>query len=206
MSKSERFWDKTASKYDQIEMKDAQTYQNVINRTKKYLKSCDIVMDFGCGTGIIANEIAEDVQELHAIDISANMIEIAGKKAYDRSIANISYVHTTIFDERYKEGSFDAILAFHILHLLENEQVVLQRINELLKPGALLISATPCMGEKRILKGLLSVAGKVGLMPAIQAFKINDLVDAFKRGGFSIVETDCLNPRSQEYFIVARKN
>ncbi|MFF2889306.1 class I SAM-dependent methyltransferase [Paenibacillus sp. NPDC057967] len=206
MSKSERFWDKTASKYDQIEMKDTQTYQNIVNRTKKHLKSSDIVMDYGCGTGLIANEIAENVQELHAIDISANMIEIAEKKASDRSIANISYAHTTIFDERYKKGSFDAILAFHILHLLEDEQVVLHRINELLKPGALLISATPCVGEKRVLKSLLSVAGKVGLMPAIQAFKINDLAEAIKKGSFSIMETDCLNPRTQEYFSVARKN
>lgn len=205
MSKSERFWDKTASKYDQIEMKDAQTYNNIINRTKTYLQSSDIVMDYGCGTGLIANEVAGSVKGLHANDISANMIRIAEKKARDRNIANISYTHTTIFDERYKKGSFDAILAFHVLHLLEDEGAVLQRINELLKPGALFISATPCVGEKRFLKGLLSAAGKVGLMPIIHAFQINQLIDAIKKGDFSIVETDCLNPSSQEYFIVARK-
>jgi len=187
-------------------MKDAQTYNNIINRTKTYLQSSDIVMDYGCGTGLIANEIADNVKGLHANDISANMIRIADKKARDRNIANISYTHTTIFDERYKKDSFDAILAFHVLHLLEDEGAVLQRINELLKPGALFISATPCAGEKRFLKGLLSVAGKVGLMPAIQAFQINQLVDAIKKGSFSIVETDCLNPSSQEYFIVARKD
>ncbi|WP_165867574.1 class I SAM-dependent methyltransferase [Paenibacillus pinisoli] len=205
MSKSERFWDKTASKYDQIEMKDAQIYNTIINRTKTYLKPSDIVMDYGCGTGLIANEIADSVQVLHAIDLSANMVEIAGKKALERSIANISYAHTTIFDERYKKGSFDAILAFHILHLLEDEGAELQRIHELLKPGALFISATPCVGEKRLLKGLLSVAGKAGLMPAIQAFKSSQLVENMKKANFSLMEADCLNLSSQEYFIVARK-
>ncbi|NEW06798.1 methyltransferase domain-containing protein [Paenibacillus sp. SYP-B3998] len=59
-------------------------------------------------------------------------------------MANINYAHSTIFDERYKKGSFDVILVFHVLHLLEDEHIVLQRINELLKPGGLLISATPC--------------------------------------------------------------
>lgn len=42
MNKSESFWDKTASKYDQLEMKDEQTYINIIKRTKTHLKISDI--------------------------------------------------------------------------------------------------------------------------------------------------------------------
>lgn len=80
MNASERFWDKTASQYDQIEMKDEQTYINIIKRTKTHLKISSIVLDFGCGTGLIANEIAEYVKGIHAIDISSNMIAIAEKR------------------------------------------------------------------------------------------------------------------------------
>lgn len=206
MNKSERFWDKTASKYDQVEMKDEQTYLNIIDRTKTHLTTSDMVLDYGCGTGWIANEIAEYVKGIHAVDISSKMIEIADKKAKERNLANISYVHSTIFDERYKKGSFDVILVFHVLHLLEDEHIVLQRMNDLLKPEGLLISATPCVGEKIFLKSLLSFAGKVGLLPSIRSFKIRHLVDAIEKGNFSIVETDCLKKSSQEYFIVARKN
>lgn len=205
MSKPESFWDKTASRYDQLEMKDEQTYINIIKRTKTHLKVSDIVMDYGCGTGLISNEIAEYVKGIHAVDISSNMIGIAEKKAKERNIANINYAHSTIFDERYKNGSFDVILAFHVLHLAEDVHIVLQRINELLKPGGLLISATPCMGEKIFLRYLLSFAGRVGLTPNIRSFKIRHLVVAIEEGNFSIVETDCLKKSSQEYFIVARK-
>ncbi|RXZ80727.1 class I SAM-dependent methyltransferase [Paenibacillaceae bacterium] len=206
MNKSEHFWDKTASKYDQVEMKDEQTYLNIIQRTQKHLKLSDIVLDFGCGTGLISNEIAQYVKEIHAIDISSNMIEIADKKAKERNIANISYAHSTIFDERVKKGSFDVILVIHVLHLLEDEHIVLQRINELLKPGGLLISATPCVGEKIFLRNLLFFAGRVGLVPTIKSFKVRNLVDTIEKGNFSIVESDCLKKSSQEYFIVARKN
>jgi len=205
MNKSERFWDKTASQYDQIEMKDEQTYLQIIPRTKTHLEISNVVLDFGCGTGLISNEIAEDVKEIHAIDISSNMIVIAEKKAKERNIANINYAHATIFDERYKKGSFEVILAFHVLHLLEDEHFVLQRMNELLKPGGLLISATPCVGEKIFLRNLLFFAGRVGLVPNIRSFKIRNLVDIIEKGNFSIVETDCLKKSSQEYFIVARK-
>jgi len=205
MDKSERFWDKTARQYDQVEMKDEQTYLQLIQRTKTHLKLTDTVLDFGCGTGLISNEITEDVQAIHAIDISSNMIAIAQQKAKERNIPNINYAHATIFDERLKTGSFDVILACHVFHLLENEHIVLQRMNELLKPGGLLISATPCVGEKMLLRSLLSFAGRVGLVPTIKAFKICHLVNTIEKGNFSIVETDCLKKSSQEYFIVARK-
>ncbi|RAV23388.1 class I SAM-dependent methyltransferase [Paenibacillus contaminans] len=205
MKKSERFWDKTASKYDQVEMKDEQTYINIIKRTKTHLNMSDIVLDYGCGTGLIANEIAEYVKEIHAIDISSNMIEIAEKKAKERNIANISYAHSTIFDERFKKGSLDVILVFHVLHLLEDEHIVLRRMNELLKPGGLLISATPCIGEKLFLKSLLFLAGKVGLVPYTKSFKMRYLVDTIGESDFTNVESDCLKKSSQEYFIVARK-
>ncbi|MFD2170550.1 class I SAM-dependent methyltransferase [Tumebacillus lipolyticus] len=205
MNKPESFWDKTASKYDQLEKKDEQTYLQIIQRTKMHLKLSNVVLDYGCGTGLISNEIIEDVKEIHAIDISSNMIAIAEKKAKERNIANINYSHATIFDERYKKGSFDVILAFHVLHLLEDEHIVLQRMNELLKPEGLLISATPCVGEKIVLRNFLNFAGRVGLVPNIRSFKILNLVDTIEKGNFSIVETECLKKSSQEYFVVARK-
>ncbi len=154
---------------------------------------------------MVSNEIADDVKVIHAIDISSNMIGIAVKKAEERDIKNIDYAQSTIFDVRNKSGSFDVILAFYVLHLLEDEHLVIQRINELLKPGGLFISATPCVGEKIFLRNLLFLAGSVGLVPNIRAFKICNLVKTIDEGNFSIVETDCFKKSSQEYFIVARK-
>lgn len=83
--------------------------------------------------------------------------------------------------------------------------MVIQRINELLRPGGLLISATPCMGEKIFLRNLLFFASRVSLVPNIRSFKISKLVHIIEEGNFSIVETDCLKKSSQEYFIIARK-
>ncbi|WP_275671656.1 class I SAM-dependent methyltransferase [Paenibacillus ginsengarvi] len=185
--------------------KDEQTYNRIIQKTKAYLNVSNTVMDYGCGTGLIAIELAEHVKAIHAIDTSSSMIEMADKKAKERNIANITCAHTAIMDTRYEAGSFDVILAFHVLHLLEDEHTALHRINELLKPGGLLISATPCMGEKKALSILLSLAGRVGLVPNIKSFQIRSLIDTMEKGDFSIVESVCLNESSQEYFIVARK-
>jgi 2-polyprenyl-3-methyl-5-hydroxy-6-metoxy-1,4-benzoquinol methylase len=61
---------------------------------------------------------------------------------------NVDFAQTNLFDERYTKESFDVILAFNILHFLEDHRQALQRITELLKPGGLCISLTPCLREK----------------------------------------------------------
>ena len=205
MNKSEKFWDKSASKFDQEGKKDEQTYIKIIDRTKKYLKTSDAVLDFGCGTGLISNEIAGSVKLIHAIDISSKMIEIAKNKADDRKIQNIDYTHSTIFDEKYKCGSFDIILAFYILHLVQDIQNTIQRINDLLKPGGLVISVIPCFKEKIFLSISLTLLSKIGLAPDIKSFKAKELEDLIGNANFQTIENESLHQSVPQYFIVAKK-
>lgn len=202
---SEKFWDKMAGAYDNAEKADTPVNLRVIEKTKRFLKRNDSVLDFGCGTGLIANELASNVKAIHAIDISSKMVEIAKKNSDDRKITNIEYLHATIFDERLRENSFDAVTAFYVLHLLEDTNLALQRIYSLLKPGGLFISATPCMAGKPFLNFLFKLTGKIGLTPKFTAFNISQLNDLIGNK-FEILETEFLTQRGQQYFIVARKN
>jgi 2-polyprenyl-3-methyl-5-hydroxy-6-metoxy-1,4-benzoquinol methylase len=203
--KAEKFWDRTADYYDQEEKKDEWSYRKFIEKAKNYLKESDIVLDFGCGTGQVCNEIADDVEMIYAIDISSKMIDIARSRAAQRKIHNINYVYTTIFEERFKGDSFDAIMVFNVLHLLDNSQWVIQRLYELLKPGGYIISATPCMGEKPLLNSLFSIGSRIGITPEIKSFKTCELDNIFIQGNFEIIETDCLKKNSPHYLLIAKK-
>jgi 2-polyprenyl-3-methyl-5-hydroxy-6-metoxy-1,4-benzoquinol methylase len=205
MNKAEKFWDRAANTYDQEEKKDQLTYLKIIEKTRKHLKKNDIVLDFGCGTGLVSNEIANDVKFIHAIDISSKMVAIAKEKAAERNIENVSYSQSTLFDKQLRKGSYDVITAFYILHLIEDNQKVIQRIHELLKPGGLLISATPCVGEKPILSSLFSFAGKIGIIPTIKSFKRFELENSITNENFEIFETEFLHQSSSQYFIAAKK-
>jgi len=204
MNKSEKFWDRMAKYLDQVERKDETTNIKIIDKTKKYLKISDTVLDYGCGTGTAAIEIAGSVKTVTGIDISSKMIEAAKGKTVERKVNNIDFVQTTIFDEKLKPGSFDVILCFNLLHLVEDKPNVMRRINELLKPGGLIISATPCI-KGTFLGVLLSLVSKIGFIPPITSFKISELEDLMIDGNFEIVETECLHKSGQLYFIVAKK-
>ena len=205
MKKPEKFWNRIANNFDKLESKDKPTYMNIINKTRNYLKVSDIVLDFGCGTGLISLEIAGSVKMVHGVDISSKMIEVSNRKAVERKIHNVENVCSTIFDERYKSGSFDVILAFYILHLLEEPQKVLQRIYELLKPDGFFISALPCLKEKPIFYNMLSFGGKIGIIPKIISFGISELESTFIKENFKIIEKECLNQNLKQYFIAAKK-
>ncbi|WP_292352624.1 hypothetical protein [Methanomethylovorans sp. PtaU1.Bin093] len=71
---------------------------------------------------------------------------------------------------------------------MEDTPKVIQRINKLLKPGGLFLSATPCM-RGAFLGVLLSPVSKIGLIPQITSFKITELEDSIANRYFEIVET-----------------
>lgn len=206
MSKSEKFWDKRAIEYDRNEKKWEQTYNKALENTKRYLKNSDVVLDYGCGSGILTIQLANLVKEIHALDISSKNIEAAEQRTKGNKVDNISYTQTTIFNDRYKKESFDVILAFNILHLLEDTPKAVRRINELLKPGGLFISETASLGEtKSFFRFLIAFLSKMKLLPHVVALKFSELEEMISKDDFQIVETEILGQSMQTYFVVAKK-
>ena len=205
-NKAAKFWDKVAANYDKEERKDQKIYDQILQKTKIQLKPSDTVLDFGCGTGFISIEIASSVSIVHAIDLSGKMIEFAKLKATTVKLPNIEYRQITIFDNKLSKGAFDIILAFYILHLVEDIPVVIQRIKELLKPGGIFISATPCMGEKPLLNSLFSISAKIGILPEIRSFKRYELEQLLTAANLEIAESEKLATTSNQYLIMAQNN
>jgi len=208
--KSETMWDQLAKNWDAPDVSLGENDHKIIEMTKKHLNPSSVVLDYGCATGSIALEIASMAKEVYGIDISSNMIEIAKSKADERNIKNIGFARTAIFDESLKEGTFDVILSLSILHLVENPTQVVGRIKQLLKPGGVFISATPCLGEKTFVSVLMNipifVLSKMGLIPSIIFFSGSGLTATITNEGFQIVEQEDLSVRPlRECFIVARK-
>ena len=206
MSKSEKFWDKSAKEYEYKEIKWEEIYNKAVENTKKHLNKDDVVLDFACGAGVITVQLAEQVKEVHAIDISSRMLEAAKRIAAEREVDNIDFAKTTIYDDRYKMELFDVITAFNIIHLLEDLEEILQRIYRLLRPGGLFISETPCLAEKKsFLNGLIKLMSKLRIAPYLNSLKFSDLEKFLIENGFQIIENEDLDQKRTNYFIVAKK-
>ena len=147
----EKFWNLIASKYAASPISDIAAYQNKIKKLKSYLSPEYHVLDIGCGTGTQCDDLANNVKQVTGIDISRKLLAIAEQRKTKRKIENVEFIQTTVFDERFKPGSFDVVMAFYVLHFFEDIDAAVKRIHALLKPDGLFISETACLGGKSII-------------------------------------------------------
>ncbi len=204
MQKTERFWDRLADQFDNAEKGFEQP---PVDRVRKYLRNSDVVLDYGCATGTVAIEIAPAVKAVIGIDISSKMIEAANTKKAHSKFTNVEFKQSTIFDPQLSRDSFDVLLAFNILHLIDDLPAAMQRINELMKPGGLMISVTSCAGEKKsILNGMLSLLIKLGIIPRMNFFTIPELKATITLGDLQIIEAEQLEHGVANMFIVSKKS
>ena len=211
MSKSKAFWDKSADNYDKTEERFEHIHHTSRESAKEHLEANDVVLDYGCGTGTTACELASHVGEIRAIDISPRMIELSQAKAASLGVENVHLGVGDIFDDGYEASSFDAILAFNMLHTVPDPQRVVERAHELLKPGATFISVTPCLASKmspvvRLQIQLARVLGKVGIIPIpIRRLQPPDLDELVFGDLFELIEAKEIYAGALSYFVVARK-
>ena len=207
--KSEQFWHMNAKNMDAFAenagLKKFEAGRN--EKLEKYLPGSDRILDYGCGTGTLSLRFAGKVKEIHGIDFASGMIEIAQRKAAEAGVDNARFLQATIFDPRLEKGSYDAALAWGILHLVDDRERVVKRIYELLKPEGLVVSATECMGEKKTpITSLLSFLMKIGIFPiSLKYFTVAELEESFTGAGFRIIEKEIMGDNPVSCFIAARK-
>ena len=133
---------------------------------------------------------------------------MAKRKAAESRTENAGFMQATIFDPRLENGSFDVVLAWGILHLVDDRPDVIKKIQELLKPGGLLVSATECMAEKKSsITSLLSFLMKIGIFPiSLKFFTIAELEASVTRAGLQIVEKEIMADNPVSCFIAAKKD
>ena len=212
MNKAQKFWDVQAKRFDENDKQFEYANQELITRTKEYLNTNDNVLDFGCATGTKTLKLADGVKHIHGLDFSAAMISEALKKRDELNVTNVSFSQGLIFNNDLEKSSFDKIIAYSIIHLLEESEKVLHRIHELLKPGGLFISETACFKDKMDFKTRLEVSAylflkRFGIFPLhLNMFKACDLEQLIKSLNFKIVKAESLFYNGMTIsFIVAEK-
>ena len=201
MNKSEKFFDKVSSK---SKPEPDITASKIIDSSIAYLEKGNYVLDFGCGSGAITNKIAKEARAIDAIDISSGMLDFAKDQAEKSSISNVDYIQASIFDERFDNNKYDVILAFNVLHYIDDMPRLINRIHTLLKPNGVFISSTACLKERRSLIGyLVMLLGKIGIIPKIYFYKSNELEALIMNENFGIIKSEKLS-NLPEYFIVTR--
>lgn len=205
MGSSPRFWDRIAKRYSKTPVADEASYQKKLQITRSYLRPDMEVLEFGCGTGSTAINHSPYVGNIHAIDISSKMIEIAQEKADEGNVSNVTFEQSTIEGVSVPDQSLDAVLGLSILHLLEDKEGAIEKVHRMLKPGGVFVTSTTCLGDSLKFFKLIAPVGKMfGLMPLLKVFTTRELVASLTDAGFEI-DHQWQPGKGKAVFIVAKK-
>lgn len=210
MSKSAKFWDKAAVKYAKDSIKDVESYEFGLERVRAQLTPEMTALEIGCGTGMTAQKLAPHVDSYLATDISAGMIAQGEIRQKAQPVAGLGFQALPDGLAPLSDGSYDAVLAFNLLHLVPDLDAELAQIHRVLKPGGLFISKTICQPLKfapMFKFQMLMAQGYMMLNPGltVNIGTVAALDRAVQRAGFEIVETGNFPAHPPRRFIVGRK-
>ncbi|MBQ9037907.1 MAG: methyltransferase domain-containing protein [Clostridia bacterium] len=156
------FWDSVAGVYD--------LFVNVVNRrthtalrkiVADLIQPGDCVLECACGTGLLTEVIAQRCARLTATDFAPKMLARAKKNC--AAFGNITFEQADITALGYPNGSFDAVVAGNVIHLLDNPMKALGELDRVCKPGGRLIIPTYMNRDgKGNTSGFATAVGKAG--------------------------------------------
>jgi SAM-dependent methyltransferase len=209
-----RFWNRIARQYAADPIADLAGYEATLRRVQGLLRPSHHVLEIGCGTGTTALRLAPFCRRLLATDVSAGMIAIAREKlAASPAGPAMPHLHFALADAdapaATAPGSHDVVLAFNVLHLVQDLDQALAHAAQALRPGGLLISKTPCIADMNPLVRHLAIPfmRAIGKAPPVLCLSQRLLSDALARQGLDLEAVERHGTRGKDFrvFIVARK-
>ena len=100
--------------------------------TKNLSASKGTALDIGCGSGILASELAKYYDRVVAVDLSEKLLDIARHK---HPAPNIEYIQMDVSSlEELEDSKFDLIVSCSTFHHLKHLPTTFQAIKILLNP------------------------------------------------------------------------
>lgn len=100
-----------------------------------------LVLDIGCGGGILSESIARIGVKVSGIDVSQENIHAAQLHAKKVGLEQIEYKCASV-EELEKENKYDVILCMEVIEHVDNLAFFVEKSVHLLKPGGLIFIST----------------------------------------------------------------
>jgi len=199
-------WDKFAKHYSGFITRTlADAYAELYRQIKADVDGVDSVLEVATGPGLIAFEIFDLVNHIDAVDLSAQMIEVAKEVQRQKGMQNINFACCDVYNLPFADGKFDRVIASNLLHLLKEPNVALMEMKRVLKDGGKIILPTFCHGESfksRFISFFMSLSG----FKAENKWSVVEYEQHFSAQGFRVIKLKVIKSKIPLAYLVLEKN
>ncbi len=199
------YWKKHARRYDRFTLFCNRRVPAMASRVGDVVTGCDCVLEVAAGTGLVSTALAGRVRELVATDRSPEMLDVLrGRLRADGREAAVDVRTADALALDFADGSFDAVVAANLVHLLPEPSLFFVEARRVLKSSGLLVVPTFCHGDSfgaQIVSRLLRLTG----FPLVTRFNRATLRALVEANGFSITTEERFAGLLPIWLVVGRR-
>jgi 2-polyprenyl-6-hydroxyphenyl methylase/3-demethylubiquinone-9 3-methyltransferase len=171
--------------------------------------SSKVVLDVGCGGGILSDSMARKGAEVTGIDLSTKALRVAQLHALEANTSNVSYRETSAEAIALEQpGSFDVVTCMEMLEHVPDPASVVKACSELVKPGGWVFFSTINRRPKAFLFAILGAEYLLQMLPKgtheyAKLIRPSELAGYCRLAGLELVQTKGLeyNPLTRRYWL-----
>lgn len=185
------YWDRHAKNYDRSMMLLGRPFPRMLELVGEAIRGADHVLEVAAGTGLVTRTLARSARSVVATDYADEMVASLKARVDSDGFANVACEQADIYALRFEPGSFDAVVAANVLHLVPDLPGALAALRRVLQPSGRLIVPTFCHDETR-LSWVVSRALAVTGFPGHRRFTVRSLRESLEAAGLRVTRAETL--------------
>lgn len=196
-------YDNAAEEEDKAEKKPSLRTEIPREFIKQYLKTSDVVLDAGGGTGINAIMMAQHCKKVTLVDISPRILELAAVNIKNAGLTEmIDLVQGDITNlKQFKDSEFSFVVCVgdSISYVLEKGEQAIQELTRVAAKGAILIIGCDSkygFMRLRLSRGLLDEVLAIngtsetycGMGPRTHLYTVDEMTTLLEQGGCEVLK------------------
>jgi phosphatidylethanolamine/phosphatidyl-N-methylethanolamine N-methyltransferase len=189
MNHEQQYWDRLAKNYDRSMRLLGGPMPRMLGLTADAVAGSESVLEVAAGTGLVTAAIAPRVGKLVATDYAQAMVDVLRHRVEATGLTNVECMRADLYALPFEAGTFDAVVAANVLHLVPDLPHALKALTGVLRPGGKLIVPTFCHDETRVSWALSRIIALTGF-PGHRRFTAASLREALKSAGVRFVHAE----------------
>jgi len=185
------YWERHAKRYDRSMKLLGGPLATMVELTAQAVRGVPQVLEVAAGTGLVTRAIAGSAVEVTATDYASAMVEELEARIRREGFSNVRCEQADLYALRFEAGSFDAVVAANVLHLVPDLPGALAALRRVLRPGGRLIVPTFCHDETVLSRAVSRVLALTGF-PGRRRLTATRLRDELEAAGVRVNRLDLL--------------